>query len=135
MKKVITFGTFDVFHKGHEFYLLEAKKLGDHLTIIIALDQTVLKVKGFLPTDDQATRLKNVTESKIANHVELGRPGNKYQVLLDHKPDIIALGYDQVAFTKNLNKAIINYGLETKIIRIPSYFPDKYKSSVIKNQT
>ena len=39
MKKVITYGTFDVFHYGH-FYLLErAAKLGDHLTVAISTDE------------------------------------------------------------------------------------------------
>jgi glycerol-3-phosphate cytidylyltransferase len=39
MKKVITYGTFDVFHYGH-FYLLErAAKLGDHLTVAVSTDE------------------------------------------------------------------------------------------------
>ena len=39
MKKVITYGTFDVFHYGH-FYLLErAAMLGDHLTVAVSTDE------------------------------------------------------------------------------------------------
>ena len=39
MKKVITYGTFDVFHYGH-FYLLErAAQLGDHLTVAVSTDE------------------------------------------------------------------------------------------------
>ena len=39
MKKVITYGTFDVFHYGH-FYLLErAAALGDHLTVCVSTDE------------------------------------------------------------------------------------------------
>jgi FAD synthetase len=134
MKKVLTFGTFDLFHPGHEFYLRQAKRLGDHLTVIIALDQTVKQVKNFFPRDNQEVRLQKVEQSKIANIVTLGQANNKYQVLLDHKPDIIALGYDQIAFTDKLNQAIIDYGLNTQIVRIESYFPEKYKSSVLKNK-
>jgi cytidyltransferase-like protein len=44
-KVVMTFGTFDVFHPGHRFYLAEARKLGDRLLVIVALDSTVEKIK------------------------------------------------------------------------------------------
>jgi len=42
---VMTFGTFDRFHPGHEYYLREAKKLGDSLLTVIARDVTVIKIK------------------------------------------------------------------------------------------
>jgi FAD synthetase len=44
-KVVMTFGTFDVFHPGHRFYLTEARKLGGRLIVIVALDSTVEKIK------------------------------------------------------------------------------------------
>lgn len=44
-KVVMTFGTFDVFHPGHRFYLSEARKLGNRLLVIVALDSTVEKIK------------------------------------------------------------------------------------------
>ena len=46
MKKVITYGTFDVFHYGH-FYLLErASAHGDHLTVCVSTkDFNLLKGK------------------------------------------------------------------------------------------
>ena len=43
--KVLTFGTFDHTHPGHISYLTQASHYGDHLITIIALDQTVQKVK------------------------------------------------------------------------------------------
>lgn len=134
MKTVITFGTFDLFHPGHEYYLNTAKKHGDNLVVIVALDETVKSVKGFYPVDNQETRKNKVESSKIASAVYLGNPENKYQVLLDHKPDIIALGYDQIAFTEKLNQVIMDYGLNTKIVRIDSHFPEKYKSSHYKQK-
>jgi FAD synthetase len=44
-KKVMTFGTFDLFHPGHVYYLSEAESLGDELIVIIARDERVTKLK------------------------------------------------------------------------------------------
>lgn len=38
MKKVITYGTFDLLHKGHVRLLKRAKALGDHLTVCLSSD-------------------------------------------------------------------------------------------------
>ncbi len=39
MKKVITYGTFDLLHNGHINILKRAKDLGDHLTVAISSDE------------------------------------------------------------------------------------------------
>ncbi|GAD16741.1 glycerol-3-phosphate cytidylyltransferase [Lentilactobacillus otakiensis] len=39
MKKVITYGTFDLLHKGHVRLLKRAKALGDHLTVCLSSDE------------------------------------------------------------------------------------------------
>ncbi|PXW92031.1 glycerol-3-phosphate cytidylyltransferase [Streptohalobacillus salinus] len=39
MKKVITYGTFDLLHNGHINILKRAKELGDHLTVAISSDE------------------------------------------------------------------------------------------------
>jgi len=39
LKKVITFGTFDVFHVGHLRILERAKALGDYLIVGVSTDQ------------------------------------------------------------------------------------------------
>jgi FAD synthetase len=44
-KVVMTFGTFDMFHPGHRYYLSEARKEGDVLVVIVARDITVEKLK------------------------------------------------------------------------------------------
>lgn len=42
---VMCFGTFDIFHPGHEYYLGEAQKLADIMTIVIARDHRVFSGK------------------------------------------------------------------------------------------
>lgn len=39
MKKVITYGTFDLLHPGHINILKRAKELGDHLTVGLSTDE------------------------------------------------------------------------------------------------
>ncbi|MWV46616.1 glycerol-3-phosphate cytidylyltransferase [Paenibacillus sp. HJL G12] len=39
MKKVITYGTFDLLHYGHILLLQRAKELGDHLTVALSTDE------------------------------------------------------------------------------------------------
>ncbi|UYO05194.1 glycerol-3-phosphate cytidylyltransferase [Paenibacillus sp. PSB04] len=38
MKKVITYGTFDLLHYGHILLLQRAKAFGDHLTVALSTD-------------------------------------------------------------------------------------------------
>jgi FAD synthetase len=44
-KTVMTFGTFDRLHPGHEYYLSEARKYGDCLITVVARDKTVVDIK------------------------------------------------------------------------------------------
>ena len=44
--KVVATGVFDIIHIGHAHFLNAAKKHGDSLTVIVANDATVRKMKG-----------------------------------------------------------------------------------------
>lgn len=131
MKKVLAFGTFDILHPGHARVLKAAKKLGDHLTVIIARDDTVYKVKGKKAVFNEKIRLKNLKKINIADKVRLGNLGNKYQVIIDEQPDIIALGYDQNFFVDGLKNVIDK---NVRIVRLKPYKPSIYKSSKIRNK-
>ena len=127
------FGTFDIFHKGHENFLKQAKKYGDYLIVIIARDKTVLKIKGKLPRNNEQKRLKVIGESKLTDKVVLGSLADKYKVIEKFKPNVICLGYDQVAFTERLKEKLKEYNLlNTKIVRLKAYEPEKYKSSMFR---
>ena len=45
MRKVITYGTFDLIHRGHINILRRARELGDHLTVGLSTD-SFNQVKG-----------------------------------------------------------------------------------------
>lgn len=59
----MTFGTFDLFHPGHKYYLSEASNLGDYLITVVARDTTVEQVKGKKPRESEKIRLMKLQES------------------------------------------------------------------------
>jgi len=128
--KALAFGTFDGLHRGHEFYLEQASKFGD-LYVVVARDETVKKVKNKAPKYDEEKRLEKVSELKYVKKAVLGKSGNKYDIIGEIKPDIICLGYDQTFFVDKLESELKSRGIEAKIVRIKSYKPDKYKSSLL----
>jgi FAD synthetase len=132
-KTVMVFGTFDVFHLGHEYFLKKAHELGDYLIAVISRDKTVKKVKSEYPKHNERIRMENVKNSGIPDKVVLGNFDDKYKIIKKFKPKIIALGYDQFVFTYKLNKMIIDEKMDTEIIRLDSFEPHMYKSSFLKS--
>ncbi len=131
---VMAFGSFDYFHEGHSYYLQQARTLGDYLIVVIARDKTVKQIKGELPLHSERQRAKAVEQSGIADKVVLGYHDDKHKVLRKFRPNVIALGYDQFVFTQKLEKTLIDLKLDATIKRIEAYFPQVFKSSLLKKQ-
>lgn len=130
---VMVFGTFDYLHAGHENLFIQARELGDEIVTVIARDKTVQTIKGALPDHDEKTRLENLKNTGWSDKTTLGDLKDKTKVVKDFRPDVIALGYDQFAFTYRLEKFLMDIRLDAKIVRLKPYKPDMYKSSIIKN--
>jgi cytidyltransferase-like protein len=129
---VMTFGTFDRFHPGHEYYLTEAKKLWDTLITVVARDNTVKAIKWKKPRDTEDARLKNIIDAWISDTVILGSNLDPYQVLLAYRPDILCFWYDQNSFNnEKLERFLEEHHLSPKIIRLPSFNPERWKSSLL----
>lgn len=129
--KVLTFGTFDILHPGHIYFLEQAKKYGEKLVVVVGRDKTVKKIKGKYPKNDENKRLKAIKGLDFVDKVKLGKLNNPYKVLREEKPDIICLGYDQKSFTRDLEGKIRELNLNTKIVRLQAFKPEKYKSSLL----
>lgn len=133
--KVMVFGTFDILHPGHKYFLNKAKKYGDYLIIVVARDLTVKNVKGRFPRNMEQRRMENLKKLGIADEVVMGRIGeDKLAIIVEHKPDIICLGYDQNAFAENLYKNLKEKGLLVDIVRLNPHKKHIYKSSILRNK-
>ena len=63
MKKIITYGTFDLFHIGHLEILRRAKELGDYLVVVISTDEfnwDEKQKKCIYPYEDRAEIVKAI---------------------------------------------------------------------------
>lgn len=68
-RRIITFGTFDVFHVGHLRLLERAKAFGDYLIVGVSTDQLNVDKKGRAPVYPQAERSEIVKALSCVNEV------------------------------------------------------------------
>jgi FAD synthetase len=133
-KTVMIFGTFDILHAGHENLFQQTRELADQVIVVLARDNTIKKLKGEHPVHSERERLKNLKEKEYADKVVLGEHKDKYKIIKKLRPEIIALGYDQFAFTYRLSKLMIDEKLATKIVRLKPYKPLIYKSRILREK-
>lgn len=132
--KIMVFGTFDFLHKGHLDFFKQARSLSkkSFLIVSIARDANVKKIKGKSPFYNEQERLATVIGSKLVDKALLGGLRNYLSHIVKEKPQIIALGYDQSAYTKGLKQELQALGLRVKIVRLKAHKPHLYKSSILK---
>jgi len=93
--RVITFGTFDVFHIGHVNILTRAHDLGDHLTVGISTDALNFSKKGRYPIYREEHRLQIVSSLDCVDEVFLEHSLDlKRDYLLEHESDVLVMGDD-----------------------------------------
>lgn len=128
--RVITFGTFDYFHPWHKSFLKQASFYWDEIITIIATDKNVEKIKWKAPRHNELLRKESVIKWWISNIVEIWSNTNPLECFEKYNPNIVCLWYDQTWFISLLSKNEKYKNLE--IIRLKSYYPKKYKSSLMK---
>jgi len=131
LKTVLVSGTFDGLHEGHKNYFEQARQHGQRLIAIIARDKIVEQIKGRPPKYSEKERVAFVKQCDEIDRVYLGVLDNIFDFTASLKPDVIALGYDQTAYTKNLEKEMKKRGLTVKVVRLLPHEPEKYKSSLL----
>ena len=120
MVKIMATGTFDILHMGHIHYLKEAKKLGDTLAVVVATDSTVRRLKHE-PINPQEIRLNLIKELKMVDEAHIGYEDDIYEIVKEIKPDIIALGFDQIHNENEIKIQLKKRKINTKIVRLPEF--------------
>ncbi len=95
MKTVITYGVFDLFHRGHSRLLERARALGDRLIVGVTTDDFTRERGKYLLADPFETRVENVIRSGFADLViPEDHFGQKLEDIQKYHADIFVLGDD-----------------------------------------
>ena len=111
--KVMAVGVFDLLHAGHLHYLEQAKSLGNHLTVVVAHDDTV-RIRKHEPVTNHDLRrrmvegLKPVDEAIVGNSPDV----SIFEILPLVNPDVIALGYDQEHAEDSIKQKLTQVGYQ-----------------------
>jgi len=132
MKKVITYGTFDLFHEGHYRLLKRAKELGDYLIVGITTehyDETRGKINVF---DSLLERVENVRKVGFADEIIIeDHEGQKLEDIQKYGIDIFTVGSDWVG-TFDYVKAFCNVVYLERTPDISSTMLRKSKFPIIR---
>lgn len=95
MKKVITYGTYDLFHEGHLNLLKRAKALGDYLIVGVTTDSFDLERGKLNVCNNVMDRIKAVQETGLADQIIIEEYiGQKIDDIIKYNVDIFAIGSD-----------------------------------------
>ena len=100
MKRILTYGTYDLLHYGHINLLKRAKALGDYLVVALSTDEFNQK-KGKKAYHDYETRKKML---EAIRYVDLVIPENNWKQKIDdikeYHIDTVVMGGDWIGSDK-----------------------------------
>jgi len=97
MRKVITYGTFDLFHDGHYKLLKRAKELGDYLIVGVTTEFYDLQRGKLNVVDSLMQRVENVRKTGLADEIIVeDHDGQKEEDIKKLNVDIFTVGSDWV---------------------------------------
>jgi len=132
LKVVLAGGVFDIIHPGHIHTLNSAKALGDVLIVVVATDKTAQKMKKRIPLHNQKLRRELVDSLLMVDLCVVGSEEDIFKTVDLVRPEVIALGYDQVHQEKFIIDGCRKLNLDIKVARLQSPIPEFSSSKIEK---
>ena len=132
LKVVLAGGVFDIIHPGHIHTLNSAKALGDVLIVVVATDKTAQKMKKRMPLHNQKLRRELVDSLLMVDLCVVGSEEDIFKTVDLVRPEVIALGYDQVHQEKFIIDGCRKLNLDIKVARLQSPIPEFSSSKIEK---
>ena len=132
LRVVLAGGVFDIIHPGHISTLNAAKTLGDVLVVVVATDNTAVKMKKRRPIHSQEQRQELVNSLSVVDLCLIGQENDIFKTVNLVKPQIIALGYDQVHQEQFITEGCRKIKLDAKVARLQSPIPESSSSKIEK---
>lgn len=95
MKKVITYGSFDLFHEGHYNLLKRAKQLGDYLIVGVTTEHYDESRGKMNVINSLMERIENVKKTGFADEIIIeDHAGQKVEDIIKYGIDVFTVGSD-----------------------------------------
>jgi len=130
LRVVLTGGVFDIIHPGHIHTLNAARNLGDLLVVVVATATTAKRMKKRTPLHTQEQRRDLVGSLSMVDIGLVGDEEDIFRTVRRVKPEIIALGYDQIHQEKFIKDGCEKNGLNVKVARLQSPVPEISSSRI-----
>lgn len=105
MVKVITYGTYDLFHQGHYNLLKRAKELGDYLIVGVTTDNFDIERGKMNTCNNVMERIEAVKATGLVDQIIIEEyRGQKIDDIQKYNVDIFAVGSDWNGYFDYLNE-------------------------------
>jgi glycerol-3-phosphate cytidylyltransferase len=95
MKRILTFGAYDIFHYGHLRIIERASTYGDELIVAVQSDELYFNETGTYPLYTQQERINIIESLDFVNEAFLQKSSKSIkEYILENNIDLLVMGCD-----------------------------------------